>query len=294
VSRPGAHRMPSRSRFDQVVAAMSAQVDAIRALRAGARRARDPEAVHRMRVAVRRLRAILRARRPVVARRSDEEGVDRLRRELKWLGIALGQVRDLDVLRAHLQSLRVDARAGGRAAHGRLLRHIRADRARAVTALRAALDGRRYARLLARLDAMLAAARERTEDVSLPDVAAEEFARLRRAVKRLPKHPSAAELHEIRIKVKHARYAAELAQLDVGRRAERFVAKAKALQDILGAHQDAVVAERYVLRAAGQAPGARTLARQIAARQEERRGEAREAFIEQWPKLKRRGRRAWE
>lgn len=117
--------MPSRSRFDQVVAAMSVQVDTIRALRAGARRARDPEAVHRMRVAVRRLRAILRARRPVVARRSDEEGVDRLRRELKWLGIALGQVRDLDVLRAHLRSLRVDARAGGRAAHGRLLRHIR-------------------------------------------------------------------------------------------------------------------------------------------------------------------------
>lgn len=294
MSRPGAHRMPSRSRFDQVVAAMSAQVDAIRALRASARRARDPEAVHRMRVAVRRLRAILRARRPVVARQSDEEGVDRLRRELKWLGIALGQVRDLDVLRAHLQSLRVDARAGGRAARGRLLRHIRADRARAVTALRAALDGRRYARLLARLDATLAAPRERTEDVSLPDVAAEEFARLRRAVKRLPKHPSAAELHEIRIKVKHARYAAELAQPDVGRRAERFVAKAKALQDILGAHQDAVVAERYVLRAAGQAPGARALARQIAARQEERRGEAREAFIEQWPKLKRRGRRAWE
>jgi CHAD domain-containing protein len=286
--------MPSRSRFDHLVAAMSAQVDAIRALRADARRARDPEAVHRMRVAVRRLRAILRAGGPVFAEGSDEEGVARLRRELRWLGVALGRVRDLDVLRADLRSPRVGTRASGRAAHARLLRHIGADRARAVTALRAALDGGRYGRLLARLDATLAAAPGRTADVSLPNVAAEEFERLRRAVKRLPKHPSAAELHEIRIKVKHARYAAELAQPDAGRRAERFVAKAKALQDILGAHQDAVVAERYVRRAAGHGAAARALAEQIARREAERREAARAAFREQWPKLKRRGRRAWD
>ena len=282
--------MPSPSSFDHVVAALRAQVDAIRAHRADAHRARDAEAVHRMRVAVRRLRAILRAAGSVFA----EPGVEDLRRELKWLGIALGRVRDLDVLRAHLRARLGSQPAGGRAARHRLLRQIAGDRARAVAALRAALDGRRYARLLARLDAALAAPPGRTDDVSLPDIAAAEFETLRRAVKKLSRHPSAEELHAIRIKVKHARYAAELAQASVGRRAERFAQKAKALQDILGAHQDAVIAERYVRRAAGTGPAARALARQIGSLQEERREEAHAAFRAQWPKLKRRGRRAWK
>ena len=282
--------MPSRSNLDHIVAAMRAQVDTIHAHRAAAHRARDPEAVHRMRVAVRRLRAILRASRSLFA----EDWTEGLRRELKWLGIALGRVRDLDVLRAQVRSQIGRRPAGGRVARHRLRQHIADDRARAVAALRRALDGTRCARLLAQIDASLAAPPACTDDVSLTDIAAAEFDKLRRAVKKLPKDPPAEELHEIRIKVKHARYAAELAQENVGRRAERFVDKAKALQDILGAHQDAVVAERYVRRAAGQAPGARALARQIATRQEERRSEAREAFVEQWPKLKRRGRRAWD
>jgi CHAD domain-containing protein len=282
--------MPIRSSFDHVVAAMKAQVDTIHAHRAGAHRGRDPEAVHRMRVAVRRLRAILRASRSLFA----EDWTEGLRRELKWLGIALGRVRDLDVLRAQVRSQIGSRPAGGRAARHRLLRRIADDRARAIAALRTTLDGARCARLFAQVDVALAAPPACTDDVSLTDIAAAEFDKLRRAVKKLPKHPSAEALHEIRIKVKHARYAGELAQDGVGRRAERFVDKAKALQDILGAHQDAVVAERYVRRAAGQAPGPRALARQIGARQDERRGEAREAFVEQWPKLRRRGRRAWD
>ena len=130
------------------------------------------------------------------------------------------------------------------------------------------------------------------DDVSLPDIAAAEFDKLRRAVKRLPKHPSAEELHAIRIKVKRARYAAELAQPLLGRRSERFIERARKVQDILGEHQDAVTAERYIRRAIGSGPAARRLARQLIGREAERRDAAREAFAEQWPKLKRRGRRA--
>ena len=48
-----------------------------------------------MRVATRRMRAILRAARPLL----DPEWVRSLRAELGWLGGALGPVRDLDVLR---------------------------------------------------------------------------------------------------------------------------------------------------------------------------------------------------
>ncbi|HEU4438389.1 MAG TPA: CHAD domain-containing protein [Methylomirabilota bacterium] len=268
---------------------MRAQVAAIHAHETGARRARDPEEVHQVRVAVRRLRAILRASRPLFV----EEWVAGLRRELDWLGSALGRLRDLDVLRAHLRSQLGRGAAGGRAARERLLGRLAADRERATAALRAVLAGRRHARLLARLDAAVGDPPLRADDdVSLPDIAAAEFDKLRRAVKRLPKHPSAEELHAIRIKVKRARYAAELAQPLLGRRNERFIERARKVQDILGEHQDAITAERYIRRAIGSGPAARRLARQLIGREAERRDAAREAFAEQWPKLKRRGRRA--
>jgi inorganic triphosphatase YgiF len=54
----------------------------------------DVEAVHEMRVAVRRLRSVLRSARPLL----DEGWVGSLRDELDWLAHALGAVRDLDEL----------------------------------------------------------------------------------------------------------------------------------------------------------------------------------------------------
>ena len=286
----GPSRMPGRANLDHVVAAMSAQVAAIAAHAAGAKRARDPEEVHQMRVAVRRLRAVLRAGRALFP----EGWADDLRRELDWLGTRLGRVRDLDVLRAHLASQLGHRTAGGRAARERLLRRLMADREAATAALRRALTGRRYARLHPRLDAAVNAPPIPTRDASLAGIAGAEFAKLRRAVRRLPKHPRAEELHAIRIKVKRARYAAELVGPGLGRPGQRFIDKAKTVQDILGEHQDAVTAERYIRRAIGAGPAARRLADQLIRRQIARRAAAREAFAAQWPKLKRRGRRMWD
>ena len=93
--------MPSHANLDHVVAAMRAQVAAIHAHETGARRARDPEEVHQVRVAVRRLRAILRASRPLFV----EEWVAGLRRELDWLGSALGRLRDLETMASDGRSL---------------------------------------------------------------------------------------------------------------------------------------------------------------------------------------------
>src|SRR5258705_12274945 len=90
--------MPANSTLDHVLAAIKAQVEAIHAHEAGARNGRDPEDVHQMRVAVRRLRAILRASRSLF----DPNWADRLRRDLKWLGTAPGPGRDLYVLHADL------------------------------------------------------------------------------------------------------------------------------------------------------------------------------------------------
>lgn len=53
-------------------------------------------------------------------------------------------------------------------------------------------------------------------------------------------------LHKIRIKTKRARYAAELAHTSVGKPAGRFIKSARAVQDVLGIHQDAIQAERHI------------------------------------------------
>ncbi len=282
--------MPTSSSVDHVLMAMKAQVYAIHAHAAGARNGQDPEDVHQMRVAIRRLRAILRAGCALFS----PKWVEGLRGELEWLATPLGRVRDLDVLHAYLRAWLKARPAAERTAGQRLLRHLDVDRARANARLRSALAGPRYARILARLKAALIHPAIRNADVSLPGIAAVEFEKLRKSVKKLPKRPSADDLHAVRIKVKRARYATELAQPMVARPGERFIKTAKTLQDILGEHQDAVVVEAYLRRAKDKTQAAQTLAQQLSKQQGKRRDQALVAFTEQWPKIKRRGRRAFD
>jgi CHAD domain-containing protein len=132
--------------------------------------------------------------------------------------------------------------------------------------------------------------------LSLPAVAASQFKKLRKAVKALPKDPNDDDLHAVRIRVKRARYAAELAQPIVGRPAERFVARTRKLQDILGEYQDAVVAEerlRALVDDDRRSPVG-LLANRLVKRQGARRQAAQTDFFEQWPKLEQRGHKAWK
>jgi phosphohistidine phosphatase SixA len=126
--------MPSTS-LRHVLDEMSTHLQAIRAREAGARSGADPEDLHEMRVAVRRLRGILRASRALFQPRP----VDRLRAELGWLGGKLGHVRDLDVLHAYLHPRLVALAGAERGGAERVLRRLAADRSRARAALHQAL-----------------------------------------------------------------------------------------------------------------------------------------------------------
>ncbi|MGB8198188.1 MAG: CHAD domain-containing protein, partial [Pseudonocardiaceae bacterium] len=75
-------------------AALDTRLRALLAHDPGTRVGADPEELHQMRVAVRRIRAMLKAARPLL----DQAWADDLRAELGWLGRALGPVRDADVL----------------------------------------------------------------------------------------------------------------------------------------------------------------------------------------------------
>jgi CHAD domain-containing protein len=275
----------------RVLAMMQAQLAAIRAHDPGTRLGSDPEELHQMRVATRRMRAVLRAARPMFA----PGPLETLREELAWLGAVLGGRRDLDVMRDHLRAEVAALDPADQPAGRGLLRDLERERGRACDSLLTGLESARYLGLLDRIEATIAEPPVVDPDVSLSDVAAEAFRKLRRAVKGLPETPTDADLHGVRIKAKRARYAAELAAPVAGRPAERFVERIKKLQDILGEHQDAVVAEAHLRALAGRPTGRRAgfVAGLLAERQRARRLAARAAFGEAWPKTERRGRKAW-
>jgi CHAD domain-containing protein len=256
----------------------------------GVRLAQEPEDLHRMRVAVRRTRAVLRAARPAV----DRDWSEPLRAELKWLGGMLGPRRDLDVLLDRLRQQIAELDEPERSAAAPLVSSLEGERDRAQSEVAGALASDRYAGLLDRLEEG-SRSLEVTGELSLRKLATREFKRLRKRMKALGTNPSDEELHRARILGKRARYAAELAEPEAGKKARRFVARARAFQDVLGSHQDAIVAEarlRELLREAGET-GAAFAAGRLVERERLRRRDARRALPKAWRKLEGRGLRAW-
>ncbi|CAN5670446.1 CYTH and CHAD domain-containing protein [soil metagenome] len=255
----------------------------------GTRLGTDPEDLHQLRVASRRLRAFLCAARPLLQGGWGKE----LRSELGWLGGALGPVRDLDVMLDHLREESAGLDAKDRDAFAPLLARLEAEREAARETMLEALDSERYLDLLDRLQQAAENPRA-TGDAALTGLWRAEFRRLRRAVGALGASPSDEELHETRIRAKRARYAAELAQPELGKRGTRFVQNAKRLQDLLGEHQDAFVAEERIrtMLESSQAPSAHFAAGRLVERQRSRRRLAREGFGAAWERLEQSGQKA--
>jgi CHAD domain-containing protein len=290
---PPAPASPARSAppHEHLQAMLAIQYRAVVAHDPGTRLGTDAEELHQMRVATRRLRAFLRAGRPLL----QHEWAESLRLELGWLGGALGPVRDLDVLVEHLASDAAQLEAQEQRALKRVFGHLAAERDAARETLLEALRSDRYLRLLDRVEEAARDPKRGVDEPSLRDLAAAEFGRLRKGARALDPDPPDDDLHELRIKGKRARYAAELAETSTGKATSRFIQEAKAFQDVLGEHQDAAVAEarlRALLRELGGPATAFAIGR-LVERQEERKRAARAAFPAAWKRLARRGREAW-
>jgi CHAD domain-containing protein len=245
----------------------------------------DPENVHKLRVAARRARAVLRAARPVL----DKEWSEPLRDELKWLGGSLGPRRDLDVLLTHLRQEIAQLEQPERTAAETLARSLEKERDSAQALAVEALSGERYFRLLDELEAAARGPKVRRGEVALKKLATREFKRLRQAAESLDADSTDEELHATRILGKRARYAAELARPELGKAAEPLVKSAKAFQDVLGAHQDAIVAEGRLRGLLADAPGtgAAFAAGRLVERERLRRREARAELPKAWRELDR-------
>ena len=129
----------------------------------------------------------------------------------------------------------------------------------------------------------------------MKNLAVREFRKFERELDRFGPEPSNAELHRLRVRGKRVRYAGELAAPAVGKPAHRFVARAKKVQDVLGEHQDAVVAEhrlRELIRAKRD-PGIAFVAGRLIERQHLRTTAARRLTPKVLRKLRKAGRKAW-
>ena len=253
----------------------------------------NAEAVHQARVATRRLRSDLKTLRPLV----DEEWAKGVRAELKWLGNALGMVRDNDVLIERLREQAAQLPDVDRAGAEVLLRQLTEEGDVHRQALLEALRSPRYVELVdglvrAASDPPLTDAAKARATAVLPDLVRRPWKRLRSAVRQLPRKPTDEQLHEIRIRTKQARYAAEASSGVVGKRARRLASALASLQSVLGELQDGAVAEDW-LRAAAARNGAGVAAGELVAAQDRSRAKARKEWRRAWRSASKKKLRSW-
>jgi CHAD domain-containing protein len=261
---PSTHDDAPGSSSGFVASLLGRQLAGLRAADADVRTGR-PDSIHATRIAARRLRSTLTSYRALLP--SDE--ARRLSGELRWLGAALGPARDAEVLRDRLlaeladtppelvvgpvadrirSTLDRDARLGQDAAvqalssprHGRIIRDLGAlaeGPAASAARPRTARPGTARRAIRRALDADVRLARRRLRAALVPAVAADRD----------------AALHEARKKAKRLHYAAESAATVLGRPAAELADVAHEIQDLLGEHQDSVVARDCLLRLARQA-----------------------------------------
>jgi inorganic triphosphatase YgiF len=229
---------------------------------------RQPEALHQMRVALRRLRTALKLFEAVVS----DDAYPKLMTDLTWLTGELDQGRDTDVLID--ETFRPAAeRFAGQAGLASLGERLLATRAKTYDRILAVLDGPRHLALVLEMAAWIDAGRwvrpddpkfAPKADAPIDALAAEALDRLRRQIKRRSRglrRLDAPSRHKLRIRAKRLRYALEFfADLYVRqpKARDRFLRTLRLLQDALGALNDLHVARQAGLALAeggGRAAG---------------------------------------
>lgn len=214
-----------------------------------ARDGSDIEGVHQMRVAMRRLRAAF----VFLAPWLEGDAVAAFDREVKWMARKLGAVRDLDVLLA--DTLAPISKARGKDRDLKALRRAIADaQAQAHEDLTAALATPRYTALVLELGGWIADRGWRAG--SSPDWEEPVGSATRTALEAVYGQVletggdfvslDSEARHELRLEIKRLRYALQFVGGAFGDRAAPWARPLSALQDGLGAANDAVVAETLI------------------------------------------------
>jgi triphosphatase len=235
------HHSAPGSLGELAVGVLRTQIEALQAHEPGTREGSDPEQLHDMRVATRRLRAALKVFAEVLPPEAEA-----LRQEAGWLGSGLAAVRDLDVQLIQFQGWRTTLLEPDRPALDALSNVVAQQRVHARAELLAVLDSERYVQFLVSAQQLLevasqtdASGRVETEG---PGLIGRPYRKLCKLGDTLDARSASEDLHALRIRAKRLRYAVEFVIPVYGRAARRFVSRVVDLQDLLGNHQDAQVA----------------------------------------------------
>ncbi len=216
----------------------------------------DPEGIHQMRVALRRLRSALMLYRHVLP----PEQYGHIISEVKWLTKQLAPVRDWDVFGMEILGP-VAAQFPGDKAFRILLNGLDKETIRQRHLARQAIRSERYSNFLLRIGRWLAQRSWRDQPLTetsvtlLAPVGKLASAQLTNRHKKMRKKGrrfaamSPAERHRMRIDVKRLRYAVSFfTSLFPPKKAERFSEMLSNLQDSLGYLNDIAVAENLLQR----------------------------------------------
>ena len=235
----------------------------------------DTHAVHQLRVATRRIRAVLAATGAVFRPRALAPLAKRLRR----LAHALGSVRDADVFLIHLREYAATLEPAEQDGLASLVAQLQAERATAHAALTERLTGKRYRRLLDGLTEFLTAPLPKliADDDGLPVLVRhhaggaiwQRYEAVRRYETVLPT-ASDEQLHELRIAGKHLRYTLELFEPTLGAKIATVLKPIVAAQEQLGTIHDSDVALGYLAEFGAAHGDDPALAQYAAQRQAER------------------------
>jgi inorganic triphosphatase YgiF len=213
----------------------------------------NPEGVHQMRVAIRRLRSALGLFSKIIPRASFESFAERLRD----LGLTLGRIRDWDVFTTH--TLAALSRDLGEETVSDIGLSARTLRTACRDRTQQALSAPGYTELLLSMGLWL-----KREDWRKPptqidgnalagpvtEFAAQQLKRRHRRLLKTASNPSALndeERHRVRIAAKKMRYAAEfLVPLYPAKAARRYIKSLAKLQEMLGELNDAVITRRLL------------------------------------------------
>jgi CHAD domain-containing protein len=254
--------------------------------------------VHQARVATRRLRSDLRTFRPLL----DEAWAEGLRDDLRWLGGELGRVRDAEVLRDRLRAAATALPEPDRRSALAIVSPLAGQVRSARRHLLIAIDTDRYLEVIDHLVAaakapVLAEAAAAPAREALPGLVRKPWRSLKSgALAARGEDVPDEQLHDLRIRAKRCRYAAEAAAAATGKNAVRFAKSVAALQEVLGELHDAVVAEAW-LRERSAAPRvhetALFAAGELVALQRDAAERARTGWPEAWKRVEEGWSTAW-
>jgi CHAD domain-containing protein len=222
----------------------------------GARLGDDPEELHDLRVAGRRLDAILRQFQSFLP-----PEFLKVRATLKTVLSALGRARDLDVALSELQDFSRKLPKADRAGIEPLKEHLTSERGRARAQMLSVLDSiwvqKNLQESILLFGRPVVAPEALAADLALhasPSLIRRRFRKLRKRADLLDADSSADEYHAVRGQVKKLRYVLEAVAALYGKPANDMIRALRRWQENLGLQQDAAVAMQRLNALAGAKP----------------------------------------